>query len=1413
MPNNETFARKRDANRTIFKGWSPNNPPDSLPPDKYPYAQNVRVVNDDSIETRPGQVLSFATGGVPVTDMRSYVELETDGLPRTLGRDTNDAIWLDNAAQVGTLTPGGPGATLIPFRPNQSPDPYMYIANGADYQKFSAPESNVVTASKVGIAEPQTGCEAAPVAQTFTEILSPGGTWNTGGTGSAWTSGDRSADIIVSSFNDPVNPIPEGGIHPSVPPRWSLETSPTVQYQRGEVLYLNGSPALITIIEEVIPPLAISMTIQAIYYNPGPLGRAVVALQGVTSPSKSQPVQNQSGSSLPPSETIAQLKRGAIVQVGTEKVYVESVTAGPTGQLCFEAVFGVLHAAGETVIGLPTIVINGVQNASSVLPATPIIGDQGNVETFTIGTGIGTLTTGPAGGGPTGTVISTPVVSLNGWGPNAHVGAYEMGIDQNFGWGLNPDTTYPYTDPTFVSDGDSNTFAWNPGFHSHKYWGCVWAFTSGTSQSGMVLNILSQALTNDEINTIPGHGTDVTPSGNKRSSGIWYSLDNSVTWNQIYNQGQNFGGARAKQWDSIPLPASQDITQVQVMAFSDAHDDQVQYVFEINITAGAASIGVDTGAFQDNDYLHFSVNVDNPANLAEMRLQFDVSDGTFLSNYYMTGVRPSDLVAATTASTPITLLAATQAIVSETNTYQGAGALNLTPSTPSVAGDGQWTEIWLPISALTRIGGDQTKTLANLNSVQVYVNATATVRVSISSIIFVGGSQPDIGDIGEPYRYRVRPRSKVTGAKGNPSPEMRYGVIAHRQPVQVNLPSAAYDTQIDTWDMFRFGGSVTSWRYIGSISSTKTSFQDDYSDEAAQAGDALEFDNLEPWPSIDFPLNATASTVVGTIAVVTIPSPTLVLRYLPGNLVNLGGQSTYTLRSRPTNISGDDYLFEFVECTAGFNQGAISDNGQTNIYEPAIARQFLPYMWGPDVNGTVFAVGDPLRPGTLYFSKGNNPDSAPDAFNQELVTPSEPLMGGLVLDGLSFVSSTERWWALYPQPTNPLQRYNPVQQPIPRGLAAPFGCCTDGSQIFFWAKDGIWSTGKGSLTDEDLYNLFPHDGVPGQSQTYGPPALAHTVLPPDYSRAGTFRLTYCNYYLYATYQDANGIYNTLVLDTRRNAWCVDLYGTQVCRFYHPEQQAGTLLTNSTRYPELQMADIQGRVSIQTPLSNDLDGGIQVLLATFEDPSGDLRAPKQWGDVFVDATCPAGMTINMMSQAVQVGPPLTVAVSPTRSRQPVSVGNAIITSAFMGLYFSWTDDFTTQTSQTILYIWQTTFVIQPAPTIQWQTLGTSFGMQGYGHIGQIAMAYISTADITLQITSYDGQSPLPIILPTSAGVYVKTLFRVSANKGQLYAFAASSTAPFQFFMEDCEIAVGPWARQDPYTVIKSFLSGPVDGAPL
>ncbi len=78
----------------------------------------------------------------------------------------------------------------------------------------------------------------------------------------------------------------------------------------------------------------------------------------------------------------------------------------------------------------------------------------------------------------------------------------------------------------------------------------------------------------------------------------------------------------------------------------------------------------------------------------------------------------------------------------------------------------------------------------------------------------------------------------------------------------------------------------------------------------------------------------------------------------------LGGQNAYTLWNRPTLITLDSppaanyyaYLFNLVE-----NAGSLSPDTLT-IFEPNVAAQSLPYMWGPDAQGTVFACGDPFRP-------------------------------------------------------------------------------------------------------------------------------------------------------------------------------------------------------------------------------------------------------------------------------------------------------------------------------------------------------------------------------------------------------------------------------------------------------------------
>ena len=838
----------------------------------------------------------------------------------------------------------------------------------------------------------------------------------------------------------------------------------------------------------------------------------------------------------------------------------------------------------------------------------------------------------------------------------------------------------------------------------------------------------------------------------------------------------------------------------------------VTYAVTVGIGTQTASVSnpfaVGGSAFQPDDLITLGVLVDNLANLNEVKFLIDVSDGTFTSDFYYYTIRPSDIASAVanSATQLANLQTLTQrAIIDEETGIASGNQVQASTSAQLAPGSSQWSQIVFPISALTRVGNDQSKSLQNVVKIQFLWNANATINVATSEIFVIGGSQPDVGDTGAPYLYRVRPRDSRTGVVGNPSPATRYGVNARRTSIAVALPSAAYDSQIDTWDVYRYGGSVLSWRFIGSTASSNSFFTDNYSDSAADAGDPLDFDNFEPWPSVDLPNTGTASVVNGTVAVVST-TDTDITRYLPGTLVQLGGQNVYTLWTRPTLISGTNYLLQFVE-----NAGA-GTSVPYIIQEPLIARQLLPYMWGPDADGTVFAVGDAFRPGTVSFCKNYAPDSAPDTYNLEISAPSEPLMGGETIDGLSFVATSEKWWALYPQPGNTEQRYAVVQQPFARGLAAPFGHCTDGVSLFWWAKDGIYSSSKGSLTDADLFNLFPHEGVAGTdiSSTISTNFNIHA---PDYTRSGSFRLVYANGFLYAIYQDFLGVYRCLTLDLHRMAWCIDQYGVNgITAAYHVEQPPSATTNKMTVFATFGNDPVTGNYQVmvgqQGAAINDfatgvLGSGTPILcaIATAEYNGGDDRAPKQWGDFFVDLTPTAatGVSVTPMSLGAGIAAP-TVILQPGSGRQrvPVSVGG-ILVSDFMGILASWTDDFNAQNDATKLYLWQPSYVIQPAWTIAWDTFGSSFGLSGYMHVREVVLAYVSSAPITLAVQSFDGQSPAPITIPSSGGAYVKVLFPLSANKGQLYGFKATSAAKFQLFLADSEIRVGGWGRQGPYLV--------------
>lgn len=1296
------FIRPKEGFRFNFLGMKTNSAPDSMPPGKYPLAINVRGYSDSSLATRPGLTRQFITGAPNkwTTDLRAYVALGTDDLPRILARNADDTIWLDNGVQVGSMAGGGAslGASLIPFRPNQSPNPYMYIANGSDYQKFSAPNAaNAVAQQKVGIAEPPLPPEAL-ITPPQVSFLPNNPGYVAGGTAGPPAVGVRISDAGILSFVDP---------NLAITGAWQVwQVSPNVQYQRGMEIDM-GVAATPTIVEDVFPPLVTPLTVAGIFYFAGTTGRCVVVTTGGTGPSG-----NSAGSPspIPPG-------RGGGGGGGRG-----GGGGGGPRQPVVEAVFGA---------------------------------DSG---TRVLSTGEGSVITG-----------RTPGMS----GRRGPIG--------------------------------STSSIYGPGPLPELRRGSLVTFSGGGGETCMVLSVTegSNGALSFETITVGTH-----------------TVGESITGKPAILVLGVFGATIVSNRVSFSLA------------------NGLGFITSTTFPANFFSPG--GAAFSPDDYLHVSMLVDNLLNFVEMRVMIDVGDGSFNQNYYYYTVRASDLAQALAFSQ--TQIAAAQiieqrAIIDAIEGVATGNQLNTFSSAQSATGNSQWSEILFALTEFTRVGNDQTKSLQNANAIRFEFNVTGPVNAQIGSVNLSGGFQPDVGDVGAPYRYRIRGRSSVTGATSNPSPAMRYGVTARRRQVQVLIPQSsngagpAYDPQIDTWDVFRYGGSVTQWRYIGSIpvvslAGAPIQFIDNFDDAFAQGGDALEFDNFEPWPTIAAPLfgiGLSAATCVGTVAEVVFvsPVPTYIGNLLPGNLILVqyatplsavsNAQFVMTLRTRPTLIGtspgSSTYLFQFEE-SLGVVNGPVFV-----IEEPAVANQALPYMWGPDVNGTVFACGDPFRPGTLYFSKNNNPDSAPDNFNIEICPPTEPLLGGEIIDGLGFVWSTERCWALYFTPDNPAQRYNFVQQPFPRGLAAPFAHCNDGISLFWWAKDGIYSSSEGSLTDADLYNIFPHEGIQADNFVYN----NINILPPSYAFANQFRLTHSNGYLYAIYLDGTRIHRMLVYNIKNKTWAVDQYPSEISAAYHVEQQpksGADTGPSPTINPTLLFAGrtgsppftTQGVIFQQTFAVNDDGVPISCTIAVREFDGGDVRAPKQWGDLFLDLIPAAnfGVVATPMSLGAPIAASTTVpkTLSNSRVRVPISVGGVVV-SDFLGLLLQWTDDFPNQGGTTKIFLWQPSLDVQPTRGIAWATFGSSFGQRGYFHIPRINLAWLSTAPITLTITTIDGLDPAPIVIPSSSGAYNKQLFNLTANKGKLYNFAMSSAQPFQIFEDDTEIYVGAWGREGAYELKRTF----------
>lgn len=652
-----------------------------------------------------------------------------------------------------------------------------------------------------------------------------------------------------------------------------------------------------------------------------------------------------------------------------------------------------------------------------------------------------------------------------------------------------------------------------------------------------------------------------------------------------------------------------------------------------------------------DDFIHMSFHVGSPENLSFIRLVFDVDPGTTStpaatdgnSNAYYIDIRPNDLQAIIQSN--VTIDAARQAAIAKqvlnqtalnfsTNqpspqvigTGQSSSPVNVSangdPSAPSqpnvvnptgqlIAGAFQWSEYKCRVGDLIRIGASVIVDLSAVTCIQirVFTNANTTGGPGGTGGTFlhwgglwIGGTYGPDTSLGDaPLIYRYAYRSSATGAKSLPGPAMRSGIQAFRQQILLRA-TASTDPQVDKIDFERFGAQNLAWNFIGEVSNSSPTFADDQLSAAIEANGGLATDIFQPFPLADTPKSSTV-TVAGT-AIHRTAGDNFDVSWARGTEVYINGVLT-ELYASPTSTT----LLHVADAMP-------SGTGITmTIPAPIKAGQPLPYMWGPFFN-CMFACGNVLDAGSVYYTKPGDPDAAPDTNRIEVTSPSEVMVGGCVYDGRAYCWSDKRMFSIIPAFNDPSQ-FQFVVVPNGKGLWSPYAIAI-GPRMWYLAADGIYESDGGTSVciSDDIKMLFFQNDVPGFS--------AHGMDPIQMTKDGMgtsfihrLRLTYHNDMVIFDYLDCHGVARSLAYDVHVKGWFPYLYfegdeGNNHVVFHASEQavEASNLATH------LVAGTDQGFLC-EAGASGSGDETIQCTIRTPAIDAGDSRAKKIYGDIVLD----------------------------------------------------------------------------------------------------------------------------------------------------------------------------------------------------
>lgn len=517
-------------------------------------------------------------------------------------------------------------------------------------------------------------------------------------------------------------------------------------------------------------------------------------------------------------------------------------------------------------------------------------------------------------------------------------------------------------------------------------------------------------------------------------------------------------------YTTLAHAAAETITESFVQSANTTPGTSTATIQKTGIVLNAASAN-NRPISMSEDYMHISLYVTQPFATAYLRLRIYL--GGLTGDYYEWTVSPNALVAG-------------------------------------------WNDMNIPLSEGQRFGDHSGETIAAIGALEISAVMNSLGTIGFDSWYLFGTYGPFV-DPGLPVGllYQSRFRDSTTGTASVPGPQTRQELFPLREDVLVTPPTTAA-TYIDKIDLYRQGGTLTDFTYVGTVennNSTPNTYSDELPDVNVQSNPTADYTLLQPWPIQQLPWKGIVN-VVGT-TVTWVSGTVFNVLLLSGQVILINGVA-FQVYSQPDSTT-QLQLYK----SAGVQTGVSFE-----VSSPTISAQPLPIAFGP-LEGpfapVVFAVGDRLNPGTLYYSNSANPDGASDQNTLELCPPSEILVTGVVWNGLVFVGSRQTIFLVRYSYLQTLGQPGPVtfqfqKIPSPSGFWAPWAVCAGQDGVYFLGRDGIYKlteAGAVSITDEVLYQLFPHDGHDA--------AGANGLAPIDMTNRAALRLSCCDNDLYFDY--------------------------------------------------------------------------------------------------------------------------------------------------------------------------------------------------------------------------------------------------------------------------------------------------------